>query len=190
MQKPSQTKQIGLKVIVKVDSFYQAKRKLYSLIQAGICTCADCDQPATQIHWVDQAEWYPYCDDHQDHNQQWLGHHKWDANELVLRVIPNRARAWYDALTRQQREGIKLVEYDATDYYSQITSWDPTNIVTVGGGKEDFTHYYIRVYRLNSNKLAYEPVRRVGIETQTGPLVGAFDTVEDAVKDAQARSET
>jgi hypothetical protein len=190
MQQSSQPKHIGLKVVAKVDSFYQAKRKLYGFIQAGICTCADCDQPATQIHWVDQTEWYLYCDDHHDPNQQWLGHRKWDANELVLRVIPDRARTWYDALTPQQRKGIKLVEYDATDYYSQVTSWDTSNTVTVGGGKEDFTHYYIRVYRLNSGRLAYEPVRRVGMETQMGPLVGAFDTVEDAVQDAQSRAET
>ncbi|QPC80620.1 hypothetical protein G4Y79_12955 [Phototrophicus methaneseepsis] len=84
---------------------------------------------------------------------------------------------------------MRLVTYDATAYGDLVTTWDRYTTVTLSGDKDSFAHEYIKVYALTTSQFAYERVRRIGIETCTNALVGAYDTIAAAVEAAQAQAE-
>src|SRR5690606_24453918 len=123
------------KIIVQVDGFWDAKDWMYRILRAGIATCSSCDKLAVRIFWVDAAEWYYECSEHYTDHEMWVGHTRWNPRVFDKRVIPELAQAWIDTLEADERAKVRLEEYDATDWYSQLADgyWkNPDDVILRG----------------------------------------------------------
>lgn len=118
----------GLSLRMPVRSFQQMKHFVERAVRAGVVVCVSperqelCDNPATMIYWVDQAEWYPCCSAHnprlsyeRDHpgwgDGQWTGHTRFYPYVLDLCVIPSKAEAWLATLSAEERSKIRKEWY-------------------------------------------------------------------------------
>lgn len=69
----------GIEVGRYMSHFADMRATADSLLRAGALVCvspgrhARCDKPATAIFWQDEAEFYPCCDEHWPHCDQWCG---------------------------------------------------------------------------------------------------------------------
>ncbi len=150
-------KKIGYELIIKVNGFDDARRWIYALIEQRIVKCGQCDQPATHVFWQDQAEWYCRCGEHREHGQQWTGSTSWRPVSFGLNVIKDTAADWLDKRDESIRKRVKLVEYDATDYYALMyDDFRRECHYLVGGEGVDGAFKRVDVYPLKNGEYAYE----------------------------------
>lgn len=143
------------KIIIRVSGFHDAKDWMYRILRAGIATCSSCDQIASRIYWQDQAEWYFECGDHYTPHDMWSGHTRWNPSVFSKRVDPEKARAWIATLEPDERDRIRLQEYDATDWYSWIVEddWKNPDEVVLRGTPE--WGIKVQLHPLKNGQYAY-----------------------------------
>lgn len=181
-------KEMGLKIIIKVDGFQDAKQWMYRLVRAGVATCSSCDKPATHIWWNDAAEWYFECGEHYTDAPMWGGSTRWNPTSFSKRVIPDLVHGWVTSLSAEERKNIWLQEYDATDYYKLLTDDSyKTKQATVLRGSRDFGTSVV-VLPLKDGRFAYEIENRAGDSfCHTDGLYAPFASADEAVADARKR---
>lgn len=156
-------KQMGIALNMRVSNFYDAKRALDFAVSEGIVRCDSCGQPATCIHWIDQAEYYFQCEAHRDYRQQWVGHTHWTGNSVSIPLIVEKAQAWYDMLADDEKEVYDLENYDATNYHALIEGdgYLEAERFDLCGTEDARYHVYAKLYPLVNGQFAYEIVREM-----------------------------
>lgn len=108
----------GLSLNIDFRTFSEMRVFLHRLVDAGIVRCLSpmrhelCDEPAVMVFWQDQAEYYPCCEHHIEHGEQWTGSTRVVDGYLSICVIPDKAREWL-ALQEPALQGrIELTEYE------------------------------------------------------------------------------
>ena len=177
----------GLRIIVQVDGFHDAKDWMYRLLKSGAATCSICDKPAVQIWWNDAAEWYFHCAGHYDTAQQWSGSTRWNPAEFSKSVIPGKIQEWIATLEPDEQTKVRLETFDATDYYALLPDDHYYhNTETVLSGTRDWGKY-VNIYRLKDGRYAYEKsFTSPGFGYHYGlkaPFVSEAACLEDARKD-------
>lgn len=150
-------KKIGHRAIIEVDGFHDAKGWIYRLIREGVVKCGQCDEPATNVFWQDRAEWYCRCEAHREYGDQWTGSTRWNPSSFGLNVLKDAARAWHRTLPEGERANVKIIAFDATDYYALMTKGiDRIRRYLVGSEDVDGHKVYADVYPLTNGEYAYE----------------------------------
>lgn len=180
-------KVMGLKIIIQVEGFANAKSWMYDLIRAGVVTCSSCDKPATRIWWNDAAEWYFECGEHYTTAPMWTGSTRWNPSSFSKEVIPGLVQNWIATLPAEDQKRIRLEEYDATDYYSMLIDdhHDHEQEIVISGNAEWGT--VVVVYPLKDGRFAYDVELRKPRCTYSDGLFAPFESVDAAVADARAR---
>lgn len=175
------------KIIIRVDGFHDAKDWMYRVLRAGIATCSSCDKPAGRIYWQDQAEWYFECDDHYTPHGMWSGHTRWNPEVFSKRVIPELAQAWIATLDPDERQRVRLKEYDATDWYSWIVEgdWKNPDEIILRGTESHGTK--VRLRPLKNGQYAYQIENFSYSYSYMHELIAPFDSRDAAIEAAKAR---
>lgn len=175
----------GLKIIIKVDGFQDAKRWLERLVKAGVARCAACDKPAVQLWWNDAAEWYCNCGDHYESGPQWTGSTRWNPSVFDKIVMPDKARAWAATLDPKEQKCIHFREFDATDYYALLPEdhWKCKDVVIASGNAEHGT--IIELYALTDGRFAFQVERRSPGYSYTDVLTAPFASRDEALAAAK-----
>lgn len=131
-------KETGYRAVIDVDGFHDAKRWIYDMIRAGIVKCGQCSEPATHVFWQDRAEWYCRCDQHREYGDQWTGSTRWNPTSFDINVRLAAALLWRNHLEPDERAKVRIIKYDATDYYALMSDdWSlKTEHYFVGSNKE------------------------------------------------------
>lgn len=184
-------KTIGLKAIIRVNGFDDARDWLYLLIRAGVAQCAACNKPATHVFWQDQAEWYCFCEEHRETGDQWTGSTRWNPHSFSKIVIPGKAQEWVKTLKPQDRKLIKLREFDATDYYALLGEdhWKDDGTRVLLAGSETVGRRVIAYQIPECNQWVYEIEHYSPGYVSTQSLTGIFDSVEACIEHAKQASE-
>lgn len=187
-------REIGHELVVcNVNGFHHAKSIIYDLIRARIVKCSECDNSATRVMWVDQAEWYPECNAHADHREMWVGFTKWDPSSFSICVLPEPTRAWLKQLPADERKNYMLREYDATDYYALLPFPSHPEQVWFVGSPDVLFKLYAEIHELTDGSFAYEVVRawthEHGGTAYHNGLTGGFDTREAAIEAARKEAQ-
>jgi hypothetical protein len=168
--------EMGLRAIVKVRGFTDARRWIERLVREGVVKChgGDCDACATHVYWQDQAEWYPLCEAHREHNPMWSGSTRWNPQSFGINLLPDVARKWYTELDSETQARIQLSEYDKTNYFALIGNHEPEEIFITGTSREDTAWLAVAIYPLSNGQFAYEIRRHFGYITEYQGIVGMF----------------
>lgn len=185
-------KKIGYRAIIDVDGFHDAKAWIYRCVRAGIVKCSSCDSPANHVWWNDAAEWYPECNQHRESGEQWTGSTRWNPSSFSLNVLLHPAKEWLKTLTAEEREGVRIIRYDATDYYELMTDdWsDRTEHYFRGDAQFEGFRLWCRVYPLTNGEFCYElnsgHLYRAGGTSWGYGIRGSWETEALAIAAARA----
>lgn len=108
----------GLSLKRWCTNFQDKKLFILACLDARILRCVSpyrdalCDEPAIQVTWQDEAEWYPCCSKHYDTGEQWTGHTRSGGGLVEVIVIPDKALAWLATLPADERAKITTEEYE------------------------------------------------------------------------------
>lgn len=172
--------ELGLRVVMRVSGFDDAKRWIYRMIDGGVVKChgGNCDEPATHVHWQDRAEWYPLCEEHREYGEMWTGSTGWNPSVFGINVLPI-AREWFARLDRDPLPQVRFEEYDKTDYYALLDSNEPQRV-------KISRFIWVHVRQLTDNRYVYAIEQSIGNHTIINyGLVGAFPSACSAVKAAK-----
>lgn len=177
-------KVIGVKVVIQVNGFQDAKQWIYRLVDAGVARCAECDSPATGVFWNDQAEWYCLCDNHMEYGRQWTGSTRWNPRSFSKIVIPDKAREWIETLSDSDKKRVWFVKFDATDYDALLPEdwWDKKQKITITGDEK--SGIYIDVHQLTNGLYAYQKTMFHPGFSRGCLLEAPFESVDECVEHA------
>ena len=185
----SEVKQeLGIKAIIKVDGFHDAKQWIYRLVRDRVAKCASCDKPATQVFWQDRAEWYCFCGEHYDGGEMWTGSTRWNPSSFSKNLIPDieKVKVWRRSLSEDEQKVVRLKKFDATDYYALLDrSCRPTQELYLWQ-KDKYTWGKLKLYALTDGRFAYEYDQFIGGEHggrgYSGGLIAPFNSLDEAIE--------
>lgn len=187
-------KKIGYELIIKkVRGFDDARSWIRRLISDGIVKCGQCDQPATNTFFQDQAEWYVRCEQHREQGQQWTGSTRWSPSSFGINVLKDPAEAWLSHLSFDERKQFKLISFDATSYWDMLAEdyWEgKSRHYFQGAQNQDGWQVYVVLYPLNNGEFAYQ-LHKDWVSPNGGTgygygLKGAWPTEAAAIEAAKA----
>lgn len=184
--------QTAIKAIIQVKGFHDAKNWIYRLVQDGVAKCAECEKPAVGVFWNDAAEWYCECAQHRTQGQMWGGHTRWNPRSFSKILVFDKAKAWYDALPPDEKKRVKLIEFDATDWWGLLVDYSEPVQIHYFLKKDNFAHF-ARILALKDGRFAYETRREWGGDmvrtSHCDELKAPFDSIELAIEAARMELE-
>lgn len=179
----------GVRVVIRVNGFYDAKSWIYRMVQDGVAKCASCDKPAVSVFWQDQAEWYCECEEHATISDMWTGSTHWNPSVFTKTVIPELLEDWLVTLTDDERSKIQFENYDKTDWYAMLADrYFVNDHREVLKGTDDFG-WKIAVFPLKDGQYAYNLDHQMGHTTWGYGLFAPYESIEAAVEDGRRRIE-
>lgn len=173
--------QTGILIKRPVRSFQALRSFIRQCINAKVARCDSCDKAAIRVWFNDPAEWYLQCEDHADYREQFSGTTRFTPHICHVPAIKERVQVWYEELLTDEREGISLEDYDATDYYALLPDdLKPKERYWLIGGESG--GWELELWELINGQFAYKLTwaRAGGGRRWDYGLTAPFDTLEAA----------